>query len=77
MKTSTLGALLLATATLAPPVALAQTPAKGSPEHIRAVTGRIDTAAIRANARTKSTQCSFSAKMPCNSSTGAPRPPLK
>lgn len=27
-------------------------PAKGSPEHIRAATGRIDTAAIRSNART-------------------------
>ena len=51
MKTLTLGALLLAAATLAPLVAPAQTPAKGSPEHIRAVTGRIDTAAIRANAR--------------------------
>jgi quinohemoprotein ethanol dehydrogenase len=48
MKTSMLGALLLAAAPL---LAGAQAPAKGSPEHIRAVTSRIDTAAIRANAR--------------------------
>jgi quinohemoprotein ethanol dehydrogenase len=43
-----LGAMLAATAIVA---VAQQAPAKGTPEHIRAVTARIDTAAIRANAR--------------------------
>jgi len=42
-----LGALLCLT-----PPAIAQAPAKGSPEHIRAATARVDGAAIVANART-------------------------
>lgn len=45
------GLALLAAAAGAQPAQPAQ-PAKGSPEHIRAATGRIDTAAIRSNART-------------------------
>jgi quinohemoprotein ethanol dehydrogenase len=43
--------LLGAALCLAPPV-IAQTAAKGSPEHIRAVTARVDGKAITANART-------------------------
>jgi quinohemoprotein ethanol dehydrogenase len=43
---------LILTVPTAPGRAQGGAPAKGSPEHIRAVTGRIDGAAIRANART-------------------------
>ncbi|WP_395699418.1 PQQ-dependent dehydrogenase, methanol/ethanol family [Aquabacterium sp.] len=50
LKAATASVALLVSALVAP--ASAATPAKGTPEHIRAATARIDGAAIRANART-------------------------